>query len=182
MNVKPKHVVFISLPMNGKTNKEISSEVKAAKKWYLCNNREKLDIYDVAFVTNLGAEHDLALELNICYNDRSGTLGDKDRDSLWMLGAALQTMAKVDEVLFWGKWGKARGCLIEHEAAKQYKIPITYGTDWSEEIRKAVDPESNRNPNMDKYKKNRNKLTIVWCNDHDWLDMISDLLNGDDLK
>ena len=196
MNTKQKYVVFISLPMSGKSNREIRSEIQAAKKWYLCSNRKKLDIYDVAFVTNLGAEYQLALYVNASFDDLTGTFGDKDQDSIWMLGAALQKMAECDEVLFWGQWGKARGCLIEHEVAKKYKLPITYGTDWSEEINealKAINPESNRNSAADKYKKGQNEWAAYWGNDRDWLigsvytfksfhNLIYDLLNGDDLK
>jgi NADH:ubiquinone oxidoreductase subunit len=64
-----------------------------------------------------------------------------------MLGAALQKMAEVDEVLFWGQWGRARGCLIEHEVAKKYKIPISYGTDWAEELTDKTRDDLNSDPN-----------------------------------
>lgn len=166
-----KHVVFISLPMSGRTYVEIFEDILAAKRWYLQNCPGRVE--NVAFISNFGGE----------YVGRPAVA--EDREPVWFLGRAIQKMAKCDEVLFWGQWGKARGCLIEHEVAKKYKIPIIYGTDWSEEIMEAVrniKSESNRNPNMDKHRKNRNELTIFLDNYNIWLDMISDLLSGDDLK
>lgn len=124
-----KTMVFISLPMSGRTDSDIRADIHKAKEAYL--DLTGMDIQDVVFVTNLDA--DLANELCVNYRDYSGTLGSKDKDAVWYLGSAITRLAKCDEIFFWGNWGAARGCLIEHSVAKKYHIPIVYGTNWTEE-------------------------------------------------
>lgn len=116
---RKKHVVFISLPMSGRTNAEILHDIYQAKEWYLLSQRKPIE--DVAFLTNFGAE----------FIQRPET--KKELEAVWFLGAAIQKMAQCDEVLFWGQWGTARGCLIEREVAIKYHMPVTYGSDWTEE-------------------------------------------------
>lgn len=114
-----KHVVFISLPMSGRTNAEILHDIYQAKEWYLLSQRKPIE--DVAFLTNFGAEFSQRPEMK------------KELEAVWFLGAAIQKMAQCDEVLFWGQWGTARGCLIERAVAIKYHMPVTYGSDWTEE-------------------------------------------------
>ena len=40
------------------------------------------------------------------------------------LAKSLDNMTRVDAVMFCPGWEKARGCRIEHQAAKAYGIPI----------------------------------------------------------
>ncbi len=43
---------------------------------------------------------------------------------LWFLGKALEKLSTADAVIFAPGWEKARGCIMEHEAAVRYGIPI----------------------------------------------------------
>lgn len=96
--------VFISQPMNGRTNEEIKVERERAKK-----ELERL-FYPEESVTILeswinGVQ--LAPGIN------------KD---LWMLSKSIEILAQADAVYFAPGWDKARGCRIEHECARQYGI------------------------------------------------------------
>lgn len=52
---------------------------------------------------------------------------------LWCLGRSIQKMAECEGVVFkdrgFAQWKDARGCLIEHEAAKSYGMFIKYEED-----------------------------------------------------
>ena len=95
----PKMNVFISQPMNGKKTEEIEYEreqfVKDLKK-YLC---EDINILDTIFHFA------------------------EDVPSLVYLGRSLEVLAKADLAVFMDGWENARGCKIEHQAAKDYDIP-----------------------------------------------------------
>lgn len=45
---------------------------------------------------------------------------------LHYLAHSIVNMSKCDAVLFCRGWEKARGCMIEHEAAKKYGVLILY--------------------------------------------------------
>lgn len=45
---------------------------------------------------------------------------------LHYLGYSLVNMSKCDAILFCRGWENARGCLVEHEAAKKYGVLILY--------------------------------------------------------
>jgi hypothetical protein len=47
---------------------------------------------------------------------------------LYYLGDALKKLAKCDAIYFCKGWQWAKGCMIEHEAAVLYKIPMMYQT------------------------------------------------------
>ena len=49
--------------------------------------------------------------------------------SLWCLAESLSVMSKCDTVYFCKGWKQARGCKIEHEAAKAYGLEIIYEED-----------------------------------------------------
>jgi hypothetical protein len=46
--------------------------------------------------------------------------------SLEFLGAAIQILAGADLVVMAPGWQEARGCIIEHAAARLYGLPIVY--------------------------------------------------------
>lgn len=95
--------VFVSQPMNSRTNEEIEVERERAKK-------ELETFYPEESVTILESRFNgvqLAPGIN------------KD---LWMLSKSIEIMAQADVVYFAPGWEKARGCRIEHECAKQYGI------------------------------------------------------------
>ena len=91
--------VFISQPMNGKKTEEIEWEreqlVKELKR-YLGEDIKILDIFS-HFA--------------------------EDVPSLVYLGRSLEVLAKADLAVFMDGWENARGCRIEHQAAKDYGIP-----------------------------------------------------------
>ena len=107
--MEKKKIVFISLPMNGLTPEEILSNIESAKEEYLKRFNLKSD--DIWFVENFFPE----LNFDTAFGHVNGCV--------YYLGRALQRMAKVDEVFFYGDWKNARGCQIEHEVCERYRIP-----------------------------------------------------------
>ena len=93
--------VFISQPMNGKTNEEILAE------------REKA----IETVTNSlpGATIEVL--------DSFFKNAPHEAKPLWFLGESIKLLAEADIVFFCKGWSKARGCVIEHNCA------IAYGLD-----------------------------------------------------
>ena len=95
----PKMNVFISQPMNGRSTEEIECEreefVKDLKK---CLG-EDIKILDTIF-------HFV-----------------EDVPFLVYLGRSIEVLAKADLAVFMDGWENARGCRIEHRAAKDYGIP-----------------------------------------------------------
>lgn len=95
----PKMNVFISQPMNGRSTEEIECEreefVKDLKKYL----GEDIKILDTIFHFA------------------------EDVPSLVYLGRSLEVLAKADLAVFMDGWENARGCKIEHQAAKDYDIP-----------------------------------------------------------
>lgn len=95
----PKMNVFISQPMNGKKTEEIEYEreqfVKDLKKYL----GEDINILDTIFHFA------------------------EDVPSLVYLGRSLEVLAKADLAVFMDGWEDARGCKIEHQAARDYDIP-----------------------------------------------------------
>lgn len=95
----PKMNVFISQPMNGRSTEEIECEreefVKDLKKYL----GEDIKILDTIFHFA------------------------EDVPSLVYLGRSIEVLAKADLAVFMDGWENARGCKIEHQAAKDYDIP-----------------------------------------------------------
>ena len=91
--------VFISSVMNGKTEDQIVVErgdvIELLKK--TCD--ENIEIID-------------------------SVLKAENKPSLWYLGESIKLMADADLVVFAPGWEKGRGCIIEHECASKYGIPI----------------------------------------------------------
>lgn len=94
--------IFISQPMNGKTNEEIEDERN-----YIIGrlashfSNERIEIIDSFFKD---APHDTR--------------------PLWYLGESIKLMSEADIVFFCDGWHVARGCLIEHDCALEYDIDI----------------------------------------------------------
>lgn len=91
--------VFISQPMNGKKTEEIEWEreqlVKELKRYL----GKDIKILDTIFHFT------------------------EDVPSLVYLGRSIEVLAKADLAVFMDGWENARGCCIEHQAAKGYGIP-----------------------------------------------------------
>lgn len=95
--------VFISQPMNGKTEEEILKERQAA----------------VDMVKGLLDKYFDNLEVQVIDSYFKNTVFVKP---LSCLAQSLELMAHADLVVFAPGWENARGCKIEHECAIQYGI------------------------------------------------------------
>ena len=96
--------IFISQPMNGKTNEEIKNERN-----YIIDKlreNESVEIIDSFFK-------------------------DKPYEAspLWYLGESIKLMSEADIVFFCNGWQTARGCQIEHDCALEYGIDTMYEED-----------------------------------------------------
>lgn len=121
-----KTKVFISLPMNGRTEEEIRKDILDAEKRYL--EKENKQSYEVWFYNNLdGGEKALDFEREMAESEGANLITPEgDKMALWYLGIALTNLAYSDEAIFYGNWKEARGCQIEHEACIKYGIPVKY--------------------------------------------------------
>ena len=92
--------IFISQPMNGRTNDEIEKEreslIEKAKKHFIGDKVEILDSF---------------------FKDFNG-------NSLAFLGKSITLLSEADIALFGFGWQDARGCKIEHECCVKYGIPV----------------------------------------------------------
>lgn len=91
--------VFISQPMNGKTDEEIKEErsriVLKLRKTLI----EPFQVIDSYFES---APH--------------------DAKPLWFLGKSLELLSTADLAYFAKGWENARGCIIEHACTESYNI------------------------------------------------------------
>lgn len=91
--------VFISQPMNGEETGEIQRERDGLVK--------ELGIYLEESIKVVNTIFHFA----------------KDTPSLVYLGRSLEVLADADLAVFMDGWEDARGCRIEHQAARDYGIP-----------------------------------------------------------
>lgn len=93
--------IFISQPMNGKTDEEIIKErnqlIDCAKEHY----GENIEVIDSFFK---GAPH--------------------NANPLWFLGESIKKLSEADVAVFAKDWEKARGCKIEHSCAIEYGVEV----------------------------------------------------------
>ena len=90
--------VFISQPMNGKTDEQIREERRIVEIRLHRKLNEKFEIIDSVF--------DL----------------DEGTHPLVYLGKCIELMADAYIACFMKGWDESRGCIIEHEAAVRYGI------------------------------------------------------------
>ena len=93
--------IFISQPMNGKTDEFIRAERNKAIKAAADYLKDDVEVIDSFFE---GAPH--------------------DAKPLWFLGKSLELMANADVVVFAKDWENYRGCKIEHTCAVEYGIDV----------------------------------------------------------
>lgn len=91
--------LFISQPMKGKTDREISNERERAIELAKQSLGDEVEVID-SFFQNAPAE----------------------AKPLWFLGKSLELLSTADVAYFAAGWEEARGCRIEHECAKEYGI------------------------------------------------------------
>jgi hypothetical protein len=96
--------IFISQPMNGRTDEQILKE-RAETENFLREKfkKEKVDISIInSFITNV----------------------DPNAGPLYYLGRSISLLAAADAIYFIGEWYNSRGCRIEYDCAKEYGIKI----------------------------------------------------------
>ena len=93
--------LFISQPMNGKTNDEILSERKKAIEMAKSILNDNVEVIDSFFKD---APHDVK--------------------PLWFSGKSLELLSTADVVYFADGWKNYRGCKIEHTCAVEYGLQI----------------------------------------------------------
>lgn len=86
--------IMISQPMNGKTEEQIRNERKSLVKELEKEGYEVLDNIFEDF--------------------------DDDVSPIYYLAKSIEILDQADIVVFMEGWGKARGCVIEHEIALKY--------------------------------------------------------------
>ena len=101
--------IFISQPMNGKTNEEIEDKrnhIISRLTLQFARENENVEIIDSFFKD---APH--------------------NAKPLWYLGESIKLMSEADVVFFCNGWQIARGCQIEHDCALEYGIDTMYEED-----------------------------------------------------
>ena len=93
--------LFVSQPMNGKSDKEILDERNRLIAEAEERSGEKFEVLETFF---RGAP--------------------ADAKPLWYLGESLKLLSTADVAYFANGWKNARGCKIEHICAEQYGINI----------------------------------------------------------
>lgn len=93
--------LFISQPMNGKTNEEILAVRERAIESVKRNFGEPVEVIDSFFKD---APH--------------------EAKPLWFLGKSLELLATADVAYFAKGWEQARGCRIENQCALEYGIDV----------------------------------------------------------
>lgn len=93
--------LFVSVPMNGRSDEEIKADIENAAKNAEKLVGEPLEVIDSFFK---GAPH--------------------NAKPLWFLGESLKLLSGADYAVFTTGWRLARGCRIEYECAEKYGIPI----------------------------------------------------------
>lgn len=91
--------LFISQPMNGRSDEEIKEERERILLEVAKEVKEPVEVID-SFFEN--APH--------------------DAKPLWFLGKSIELLAGADVVYFAKGWRNARGCRIEHACAAEYNL------------------------------------------------------------
>lgn len=119
-NMKKK--AMLSQPMNGKTSGEIADTRKRA----------------VAALEGMGYEVVNTLFTDEWYSEENMEARGVVNAPLCFLARSLENMSLCHVAYFCKGWENARGCRIEHEAAKAYGLEIVY-----EEAEAAAQKEEN---------------------------------------
>ena len=101
---------MLSQPMGGKTEEEIVATRDRA----------------ISFLTEKGYEVINTLFTDEWYSRESMTVRGVVQIPLCFLAKSLENMSLCHTVYFCKGWENARGCLIEHEAAKAYGLEVIY--------------------------------------------------------
>lgn len=89
--------VFISMPMNGKTEEQVREEMEAIKKDF--------GFSDAEFIDSIIPDHE-------------------DKTPLECLSESIKLLDTADAAFFAKGWEEARGCRVERAVAENYNIMI----------------------------------------------------------
>lgn len=96
-----KMKIMISQPMRGRSNKEILEERQSVIDYLQTRGHEVINtVFDIDDIS--------------------------EYVSLRYLSKSIEAMSQVEAVIFMPGWENARGCRIEHQAAKEYGKFIKY--------------------------------------------------------
>ena len=114
-DILTKPAAMISLPMRGKSEEEIQDAISKAYEYldgqgYIVRGTWFEDYRDI---------HDIHERLSVYRSFPSNV-------PLRYLAKSIKVMAFCKAVYFCKGWEDARGCAVEHEAAKQYGLTILY--------------------------------------------------------
>lgn len=102
--------IMVSQPMAGKTDKEILAIRDAAIEYLKSKDYEVINtLFD-----------------GLQYSEEAILGRGVKNIPLYYLAKSLEKMSVCDAVYFCKGWENARGCRIEHEAAKAYELEILY--------------------------------------------------------
>ena len=113
--------LFVSQPMNGRTDEEILAERLAAVE----------TVKEILKTDGVDEEVELI--------DSFFQSAPHDASPVWFLGKSIQLLASADIVYFCTGWQDARGCRIEHACAEEYEmdyieyVPDEYDEEYDEE-------------------------------------------------
>lgn len=110
---EPKKKAMLSQPMAGKREEEIRE------------TRERA----IRILEGLGYEVVNTLFTDEWYSDKAMKERDVRQKPLCYLAKSLENMSMCDAAFFCKGWDDARGCRLEHDAAKQYGLTILYEED-----------------------------------------------------
>lgn len=105
-----KKLVFVGVPMNGKTDEEIERSLQMARDFYV--HAKGVNAKEVAFIDNF--DHGMK-------DDR---YEECKHPSVGYLGRAIKRIALCDEAVFAVAPAGSRGCTIEHKVCSTYDIPF----------------------------------------------------------
>ena len=102
--------VMVSQPMDGKTDKEILATRDSAIEYLKSKEHEVVNtLFDDLWYSKEVMMERGVKNIPLCY-----------------LAKSLEKMSLCNAVYFCKGWENARGCRIEHEAAKAYELEIFY--------------------------------------------------------
>lgn len=101
--------IFLSMPMNGKTEEEVLSE------------REE-------YIEIIKTRRPTWAEGSLTFIDNVRKPKEIQGDRVKMLGDSIMLMADADLVVMCPGWAKSNGCRIEKAICSDYNIPVYYLT------------------------------------------------------
>ena len=102
--------VFISIPMSGRADKDVSIEIEQIKKIFM------------DYISNTNPEETVEFVDNLDNDVDPSRCVDLVNERLLYLGEAIRKMAFCDAAIFAPRYHKANGCEIEHEIVKTYGL------------------------------------------------------------